>query len=1046
MNKRIVNSKGMTIVEVLVSVIIISLIMGVLFTLLLQVQKINSDSSKRSSVMLAQNVITKAIERDMIEIGVKAISSCEFDQFGFGPNVIDFKEDEDGNRQYNYECLRIEYNQSYDISDVGYLMIYKQSSTQDNPAWVMRYGRGYYNECEKDSVPLNTNWKETYSVVQKLDPEIKLEIMSSQNEVSYSAVYESENKYSKQKLNNGKLFIPIQDDNGYSYNIDLSFTFRLYNPDVETVSNTNVNFTCDNSNVDSLDCKCSGTIEDCSKTDVPNRSKDENGKYIYRCSEAKASLGSVIGMNKNFIDLSSVVENGIYASKITSIEFLTFENYSDRLSKEGDPLYQKTLPSVDVSYSQNGSNLMFFEKDTDGMYKLYITQSGGVKVYGNSLSNMFKNFTKLVSVDFSGFTTTGVTTMNSMFYNCPKLTTLKLFNTLDLSSVTDVSSMFYKCSSLTSSPFRGLNLPSILYANSTFSEAGLTGTFNYKNDFNAQNVVSLRTFLRKSKINGFILDYDNQEMPNLISINSMFSGTTSLKNSSFKNTVAKKLSDMEFVFERSTALQSSEFSNFIAENLYTLYGLYKGCGKLTTFSFENFDSSSVVNFSYMFSECSGLVDVDLDGLSYESAKYLTKMFYSCVKLQYVSFANEDSDASLDGVYDLTSAFYNCQAFRGFKGKHMTFHSVGLDPNESSGVHAMFEGAGSDGLTLDVSNLELYNCKIFTGMFRNSKYKFIDVRGIHSKVTSGTIDLSEMFKNSSIRYTFLNDAEFSTEVKMNALFYGCSLLTFVTTVNTDSDESINEYFAGAGELVKVDGKSPFDNLMTTDGYASDLTRLFDSCRYLRGFEDGYLDPIRTDDRTTSYGYMFSNSFNADILSSVSISEEDYKRVYQLVVPFNFNNSDVLHLEIFGWTSNLAVIKFKNASNIVVSSAYHDHQAHTFEGFASRAFTTKRVSSIDIYLGDLRVCRYYGSSSASTCSNNAGFSYMFSWLGISRVDDPWGKPVFTRYSVDGVDGYPLNIYLSDNCDTAKLQYKESKNTFNRSSNNKTNYIWPDGCSAD
>lgn len=75
------NSSGMTIVEVLVSVIIISLVMGVLFALLLQIQKASTDVKKKSSLLISQNVVTKAIEKDMIEIGVKSISKCTFDQF-----------------------------------------------------------------------------------------------------------------------------------------------------------------------------------------------------------------------------------------------------------------------------------------------------------------------------------------------------------------------------------------------------------------------------------------------------------------------------------------------------------------------------------------------------------------------------------------------------------------------------------------------------------------------------------------------------------------------------------------------------------------------------------------------------------------------------------------------------------------------------------------------------------------------------------------------------------------------------------------------------
>lgn len=1040
MNKRINDSKGMTIVEVLVSVIIISLIMGVLFTLLLQVQKINGEADKRSSIALAQNVITKAIERDMIEIGVKSISACNFNEFGFNQNVIDSYE-QDGNTKYNYECIRVEYNQSYDLADVGYLMVYKQSSSQDDPAWVIRYGRGYYNDCEKDAVPDFRNWKETYSVVQKLDSDVDLKIIPSENEVTYSALYESNKKYSEQKLNNGKLFIPLQDENGYTYNIDLSFSFRLYNATYESISDANTSFICDNSS-ENLECKCTGKTSDCAKTDTPVTSKDEHGKYLYKCSESKASLGSVVGMNKNFIDLSSVTENGIYASRVKSVTFMSLEDYTNRFLKNTNPGDNTIRSSVDVSYSQNGTNPMYFEKDDDSMYNLYITQTGGVKVYGHTLTNMFKNFTNLESVDFTGFSTTGITSMNSMFYNCPKLNTLDGFTLLDFSSVTDVSSMFYKNTALTVSPFRGLELPSVLYANSLFNESGITGVFDYKTDFNAINVVSLRNFLRKSAIASFVMDYDNQEMPNLISINSMLCYTRNMSNATFKNTVVKHLKDMERVFTFST-LSKSIFDNFITEDLNSLYGLYDNCTRLTSFTFNNLNTEKVVAFSDMFLSCSNIKDIDLSGFSFASANGFVRIFANCSSLLYVTFGSEDSDVSLDNVQSLDQAFMNCYNFRGFKGKHVTFHGA-------TSASQIFSGAGTKALFdsnyhLDVSDLELYNCNNFKNMFSNTLYGSIDVSGIHSKVTSTTVNLTSMFDNSRIHYAFLNDAEFQTKVNMTSMFSSCNDLTFVSGVEY-TYEGLTRYLGGEGDLIKNNGKSPFDRFMIDDGYASTLTNMFKDCKYLRGFEEGYLDGIQSPDwHTTTYTGMFEGAFSVDILSDVTFTK-NYKEIYQLVLPFSFNTSNLIGPQnnIFKDTGNLAVIKFKNAQHARVSSSSDDlNTSTTFSGFGSKAIQNKRVDSLDVYLGDMRICKYTTGESTSTCSyDNNGFGYLFSWLGVSSATS---YDNFTRFNVDGVDGVKVNVYLSSTCSVAKKQYSESKSALDRSSNNKTNFVWPSGCSA-
>ena len=105
------NNSGMTIVEVLVSVVIISLVMSLLFTLLIQVQKANTAVTEKSSLLISQAVVTKAIEADMIEIGVHSVSLCEPEDFNMGGSLID--------KSAGYACVKLEYNLSYDVSDLG---------------------------------------------------------------------------------------------------------------------------------------------------------------------------------------------------------------------------------------------------------------------------------------------------------------------------------------------------------------------------------------------------------------------------------------------------------------------------------------------------------------------------------------------------------------------------------------------------------------------------------------------------------------------------------------------------------------------------------------------------------------------------------------------------------------------------------------------------------------------------------------------------------------------------------------------------------------
>ena len=71
-----------------------------------------------------------------------------------------------------------------------------------------------------------------------------------------------------------------------------------------------------------------------------------------------------------------------------------------------------------------------------------------------SMTNWFRNCSKLTSLDLSKFDTSGVTNMNGMFSYCSSLTSLDVSN-FDTSKVTDMGSMFSGCSNLKAINLRG---------------------------------------------------------------------------------------------------------------------------------------------------------------------------------------------------------------------------------------------------------------------------------------------------------------------------------------------------------------------------------------------------------------------------------------------------------------------------------------------------------------------------------------------------------------------------------------------------------------
>ena len=84
------------------------------------------------------------------------------------------------------------------------------------------------------------------------------------------------------------------------------------------------------------------------------------------------------------------------------------------------------------------------------------------------MTYMFNLCSSLTSLDVSNFNTSKVTDMSDMFHGCPKLTSLNLSN-FDTSSVTNMSDMFSSCPKLTSLNLSGWNLSKVKYMSYMFT-------------------------------------------------------------------------------------------------------------------------------------------------------------------------------------------------------------------------------------------------------------------------------------------------------------------------------------------------------------------------------------------------------------------------------------------------------------------------------------------------------------------------------------------------------------------------------------------------
>ena len=82
------DNKGMTITELLVSICIISIVLLLLFSLLIQVRSEDNKSSIQSNFIIDQSTMIKAIEEDVTDYGVKRVSACTLSEQGIDNSII----------------------------------------------------------------------------------------------------------------------------------------------------------------------------------------------------------------------------------------------------------------------------------------------------------------------------------------------------------------------------------------------------------------------------------------------------------------------------------------------------------------------------------------------------------------------------------------------------------------------------------------------------------------------------------------------------------------------------------------------------------------------------------------------------------------------------------------------------------------------------------------------------------------------------------------------------------------------------------------------
>ena len=208
------NNKGVTIVEILLSIIIMSIVLIILFSMLSNVRNEDEKNQIKSQYVVNQSLIVQAIEEDIINYGVKSVEECSLYNVDLSSNNINQKYRND------FKCLRINYASDYLTDNIGFLMIYNYYNNYDpvknyegsESSWMTRYVRGHY-----DGTEVKDNWRTLTTASNNLPDQVDL---SGEITVKYTNMALSSNNSNAVLIN-----IPIKNPNGDHYDINLSFLY-----------------------------------------------------------------------------------------------------------------------------------------------------------------------------------------------------------------------------------------------------------------------------------------------------------------------------------------------------------------------------------------------------------------------------------------------------------------------------------------------------------------------------------------------------------------------------------------------------------------------------------------------------------------------------------------------------------------------------------------------------------------------------------------------------------------------------------------------------
>ncbi len=277
-----------------------------------------------------------------------------------------------------------------------------------------------------------------------------------------------------------------------------------------------------------------------------------------------------------------------------------------------------TVSGTDSGLYANSNSGLFYSICSDVEYMVFdnFKPKGSVRFLCASLE-------RLKEVDLTGFDTSEVTDMGSMFWCCNYLSELDVSG-FDTSKVTNMGGMFASCSNLRELDVTGFDTSKVTDMGSMFAACNS---------------------LSKVDVSGF-------DTSNVTDMGGMFANCSSLGKVDVSGFDTSKVTSMDNMFYRCSNLSKLDVSGFDTSNVVYMLGMFEDCSKLTGLDLRTWDTSNVMLMVYMFKGCSSLTELNVSNFDTSEVTAMVEMFYGCSSLNGLDLSNFDTTKASGSVYSL----------------------------------------------------------------------------------------------------------------------------------------------------------------------------------------------------------------------------------------------------------------------------------------------------------------------------------------------------------------------------------------------------------